>query len=111
MDRDKTREQFDSYGVYASEEFQAFCERFGIAWGLHTKSITITLPAEGIMTVVQEYHTTVKKDDPLSNAARTKVGKGAGPRPADDPVKVIDTTTAHNKEYRTAIPSARKDLD
>lgn len=41
--------------VYTSPEFKAFCERFGIAWELRTRDMTIFLPFDGAMTVTQEY--------------------------------------------------------
>lgn len=44
-----------SHVVYSSPEFKAFCKRFGIAWGLPTKDITIHIPDQGLMTVTQSY--------------------------------------------------------
>lgn len=41
--------------VYMSEEFQGFCRRFGIAWDIRTVAMTITLPADGLMSVDQSY--------------------------------------------------------
>lgn len=46
-----------TYEVYSSKEFRAFCEKFGIAYDLGTVNITIHLPLDGLMSVVQEYRT------------------------------------------------------
>lgn len=69
-----------SYDVYRSPEFVAFCRRFGIAHELGTRDLTIRLPFEGVLTVVHEYLP--------SQLERT------------------DTTTNHNNEYHTHIPTA-----
>lgn len=45
-----------SQDVYRSPEFQAFAKRLGILWGLHTLSLTIELPVEGMVKVTQSYH-------------------------------------------------------
>lgn len=79
-----------SRDVYHSDEFKAFCERFGIAWGLPTTKLTIVLDNEEVMRVTQEYNATNVTNKP----------------------RVIDTTTIHNEAYRTAIadPGAGKDF-
>lgn len=43
------------YDVYNSPEFEAFARKFGIAWDLNTVNMTIHLPADGPMSVIQEY--------------------------------------------------------
>lgn len=47
--------------VWKSPEFMAFCARFGIAWGLRTKKMVITLEVEGAMTVEQTYQATLEE--------------------------------------------------
>ena len=75
--------QVSGFEVYRSPEFQALCERFGIAWGLPTKSLTITL-TEDEMVVVQTYPGTAEPEKKAN--------------------KPIDTTTLQNETWRTAMP-------
>lgn len=69
--------------VYHSPEFKAFCERFGIAHGLPTTTVTIKISTEE-MTVAQEYRT----------------GEVKAP---------VETTTLHNREVRTHAPPPKGD--
>jgi hypothetical protein len=43
------------YAVYHWPEFRAFCDRAGILHDLRTISVRVTVPAEGRITVEQEY--------------------------------------------------------
>lgn len=70
------------FDVYQSEEFKAFCKRFGIQWGLRTREITLVIPCDGLMTVKQEYITKHQKEN------------------ADVP-EYVDTTSLQNTKYRT----------
>lgn len=79
----KDANPISGYEVYRSPEFKAFCKRFGVAWGLKTKALTIRL-TEDLMTVTQEY-----------------VGEEARPGQRSP---FIDTTTAHNETFRTVMP-------
>jgi hypothetical protein len=45
----------DGYSVYHWPEFQAFCKRAGIMWGLKTRRIEITLAEGELFVVKQEY--------------------------------------------------------
>jgi hypothetical protein len=45
----------DGHVVYGWPEFQAFAKRLGLMWDLSTRQITITLPAEGSVTISQDY--------------------------------------------------------
>jgi hypothetical protein len=53
---DPNRHSVDGYRVYSWPEFQAFCRRAGIVWGLHTKRITITLEEGMSLMIYQEYN-------------------------------------------------------
>jgi hypothetical protein len=77
-----------SRDVYHSDEFKAFCKRFGIVWGLPTTKLTIVLDNKEVMKVTQEYN------------ARNIV----------DGSIVINTTTVHNEMFHTATPDSGKDL-
>jgi hypothetical protein len=41
--------------VYHWPEFKALCERLGVARGLPTTSITITLPGDDVVVVTHDY--------------------------------------------------------
>ena len=84
MERDTSVAHVTGFEVYRSPEFKAFCKRFGIAWGLPTKHMVITIE-EDCMRVDQEY----------------LAGEHGGSPPG-----VIDTTSAHNVQWRTAIPNS-----
>lgn len=70
------------FDVYQSEEFKAFCKKFSIQWGLHTREITLVIPFEGLMIVKQEYITKHQKEN-------------------TDVPEYVDTTSLQNTKYRT----------
>lgn len=73
------------FEAYNSPEFRAFCAKYGIAWELHTKELCL-LFTEDDLQVFQRY------------------------RPKARNPKFVDTTNAHNKEFRTAVPSTPPDV-
>lgn len=73
------------YEVYHSPEFKALCKRFGIALGLPTRSITITLTEDEFL-VEQKY---------LGRGEVVKEEKATG---------TVETTTMANKVWRTYQP-------
>ncbi len=73
------------YEVYHSPEFKALCDRFGIAFELPTKVITITLTIDEA-TVSQTY-----------------------PCFGDAKLLVVDTTTFQSKTYKTGKPPLDED--
>lgn len=73
---------FSGHDVYHWPEFRALCERLGIAWELRTTHLVIEVPCDGLVTVRHEYR--------------------AGER--DGQPEIVDTTTLHNKTFRTGVP-------
>lgn len=67
------------FELYGSPEFQALCKRFGIAYGLLTRKMTIEITEDDVV-VTQSY--------------------GADPTSAN----AVDTTSLHSKTYRTKEP-------
>lgn len=79
--------------VYHSKEFKALCERFGIAWGLPTKTITLTLNVDELI---------------VNHCYPGRVGEGDDPT-ADRLNTQVETTTLHNRRWKTFAPAARRD--
>ncbi len=79
------RDAVMAHELWPSPEFKAFCERFGIPWGgLRTTGLVVTIPLEGLVTVQHTYQASqVRADTP----------------------DTVDTTTTHNKVYRTSQPA------
>ena len=57
----------DSYTVYRWPEFQAFCKRAGIMWGLRTVDLEIILHSDEIMMIRQNYRGTDSGEQPLDH--------------------------------------------
>lgn len=72
--------------VYQSEEFQAFCKKFGIAWELSTTRMVITIDFDEMLQVEQRYLPGDRKE-------------------------TADTTNCHNKVWRTRQPIPRIDRE
>lgn len=70
-----------SYDVYHWPEFKAFAERLGLQYYLPSRSVRISMPFDGEVTIDHEYL-----------AMEPEEG-------------IADTTTQHNKEFRTFIPA------
>lgn len=52
--------------AYNSPEFKAFCDRFGVAHDMFTVQVTLHLPADGMMSVVQEYRASTPRDEDMA---------------------------------------------
>lgn len=81
------RRAVDGFGVYRSEEFQEFCQKFGIAWDMRTTKLVITLEMDEIMMVEHIYQGSTKGIQP------------------DEP---IETTDKDNVKYRTSSPRGER---
>lgn len=92
---------FTSHEVYRSDEFKAFCQRFGIAWELGTTELVIYIPNEGTLEVLQNYR-------PMSIRPGIKFFPVPGSASKDESKSdVIETTTKHNQVVRTFQPAGK----
>ena len=65
----------DSATVLGSDEWKAFCRRFGVSVQPRTRRLVITLDVADVMLVEQEYLPCVTPDEPEEVADTTKRGE------------------------------------
>jgi hypothetical protein len=87
--------------VYQWPEFKAFCERLGVDYEAPTTDLNIYIPMEGLVRITHEY-----LGDKLFNQRRQRELEF----PAL-PEGVAESTTAHNKEFRTYTPTNPRPLE
>lgn len=96
--------------LFSSPEFIAFARKIGIPWEQGVRNLLIIMPMDGIVEVLMDFHGT----PPEEVASRKKSGDEILARSGllGDPPQIVypdrvDTTTEHNRTFKTFIPRDR----